>query len=435
MKRLIVVIFLAFNYINCQENKFEKLNLYFEELEQNEKAMGAVSIFQDGIEVYSNFIGYSNNAKKIKSSRETVYRIGSISKTFTASLIMKAIEMKKLSLKTNLSEFFPKVINSDLITIEMLLNHSSGIKEITKVVDFESWKMNFTTKVKLLDTIYDLPSLFNPGEKSEYSNTNYILLSLILEHVFNKNFNSILENLICIPCDLKQTYYSYNSVITKNEALSYVNSINSEEAESTHLSIPIGAGGIISSAIDLGKFLNCLFENKFLSKSTTDKMIQIEDKYGFGLFEVPFYDKRGFGHTGGIDGFQANAFFFPDDNMTVSYVSNGVITPVNDIMIAILSIYFELDYSIPKHKKYLPSDLSKLVGEYSSSSIDLNVEIKLKNDTLFLKTIQGEIPLESNENFVFTYRRAGLELIFNIYEKPQQLILKQRDVEITYKKN
>ncbi|MFN3301166.1 MAG: serine hydrolase domain-containing protein, partial [Sediminibacterium sp.] len=176
--------FLTFTAANSQMlpvNKKAKLDSLFAVIDKNDKGMGGVSIFRDGKEIYSNHYGFLSVKDGIKATNETKYRIGSMSKMFTAVIILKQVEKKKLSLNSKLSEFFPKLKNADKITIEMLLKHRSGLANFTDTPDYDSWKSSSLSQQDLLDKIASLQNNFNPNEKFEYSNTNFLLLSLIAQ--------------------------------------------------------------------------------------------------------------------------------------------------------------------------------------------------------------------------------------------------------------
>jgi CubicO group peptidase (beta-lactamase class C family) len=110
------------------------------------------------------------------------------------------------------------------------------------------------------------------------------------------------------------------------------------EAE-TDISIPIGAGGIVSTPTDLTKFSDALFGGKLLKTESLEIMKTIKDQYGIGLFQIPFFDKKGYGHTGGIDGFTSVFIHFSDENISYALISNGTNFNNNDISIAVLSAY------------------------------------------------------------------------------------------------
>jgi len=194
------------------------------------------------------------------------------------------------------------------------------------------------------------------------------------------------------------------------------------------MSVPSGAGAIVSTPAETNRFLNCLFNGKLVTKESVDKMTAMKDKYGYGIFQIPFHDKRALGHTGGIDGFRASAFYFPDEKLAVTYLGNGIDMPVNDILIGVLSIYFERDdYKLPEfgdEVKVSEEILKQYTGVYSGDGFPLKVTISVKKGTLIGQaTGQPSFALKPLNEQRFKYEAAGLELEF-IPEK-DQMILKQ----------
>ena len=153
----------------------------------------------------------------------------------------------------------------------------------------------------------------------------------------------------------------------------------------------------------------------------------MEDDYGLGMFQVPFYDKKAFGHNGAIDGFQSNAYFFPVENVSVVFTANALAMPINDIMIGALSIYFGKEYKLPDFKPALqlkPEELDKFLGVYSSPSFPLKVTITKEDNLLFGQaTGQPSFPLEAYEKDKFKFDQAGLKLEF--IPKDNKMILRQ----------
>ncbi|MEM6738328.1 MAG: serine hydrolase, partial [Bacteroidota bacterium] len=126
-------------YAFTQQFDTSKLGKFLDLVEENERGMGSLSIFKDGEEVYQKSIGYSSLSDRKKANEKTSYRIGSISKTFTASIIMQLIVEKRLSLETKLADYFPEIPNANSITIAYLLRHRSGIFNFTNSKDFADW--------------------------------------------------------------------------------------------------------------------------------------------------------------------------------------------------------------------------------------------------------------------------------------------------------
>ncbi|MCH8318574.1 MAG: beta-lactamase family protein [Bacteroidetes bacterium] len=438
MKRTLVVglSLLLCVRLNAQEFDKEKMDSLFNLIESNGKGMGSISLYQDGNEVYYNSFGYADLANNIKATEKTKYRIGSVSKIFTATIIMQLVDEKKLSLVTTIDQYFPNLPNANKITIEQLLRHRSGLHNFTNDKDYLSWMESPKTKSELIEIFIEKGYDFEPNEKYEYSNTNYVLLSFIAESIDNKSFSEILKNRIIEPLKLKDTYYG-NKINTKeNEALSYTKLNEWHLSPETDMSVPVGAGAVVSTPSDLNIFLNNLFTGNLVSPNSLEQMKDIVEGYGIGMFQMPFYDKKSFGHTGGIDGFQSIASYFPKENFSISYCSNGVVMSKNDILLGALSIYFGKDYQLPNFKPTIEltsEDLDQYLGIYSSTEFPLKITISKENNVLIAQaTGQSAFPLEAYELHKFKFDQAMLKLEF--LPKENKMILKQGGGEFELKK-
>nr|WP_299073184.1 serine hydrolase domain-containing protein [uncultured Allomuricauda sp.] len=420
MKRFVTItlFLISCSIVLGQDQNFDKkkLDSLLTYIDVNQKGMHSISIFENGKEVYQNSIGFADVSNKIMANGHTKYRIGSISKTFTAVLIMKLIENGKLDLNTKLSDFFPSIQNSDKITIEHLLRHRSGIFNFTNAKDYSSWMEKPISHEALIEKIKENGIVFEPDSKAEYSNSNYVLLSQISEKVTRKKFADLIQDVICKPCGLTSTGYGGKIDPKHNEALSYKWSGNWELASETDMSVPAGAGAITSTPSELNKFLTCLFGNHILPEPTLETMMKIVDGYGIGMFQVPFNEKKGYGHTGGIDGFQSNAFFFPKEKMSVAFTGNGQIMSMNDILIGALSIYFNKEYKFPEFKEVLvleADELNTYLGTYGSESFPLKIKIFKKENILYGQaTGQPEFPMDALGEHQFRFEPAGLKITF-----------------------
>ena len=191
--------------IMAQEINSKKLDSFLNILSVNDKAMGSFIIAKNGKTVYQKTTGYSQIEadKKIHATAETQYRIGSISKTFTAVIAFQLIEEKKLTLDTKLALFFPQMPNADKITIANLLNHTSGLADY--VSENLTWIVAPHTKAELLDTMAKSKVHFEPGAKQQYSNGGYLLLTYILEKITGKPYALLVKNRIIDKIGLKST--------------------------------------------------------------------------------------------------------------------------------------------------------------------------------------------------------------------------------------
>ena len=430
-----LIMLLTISTISAQQaHKFDKdkLDKFFAEVEKHDKGMGSISIFKDGKEVYQKSIGFADIQHGLKADKQTIYRIGSISKTFTATIILKMVDEGKLTLADTLSKYYPDVPNAKKITIEHLLRHRSGLFNFTNATDYTDWMEKPLTKKEILQKIKDNGTVFEPNEKAEYSNSNFVLLAYIAEKLERKPFKTILKEKICIPLNLASTNYGGKINYKGNEALSYNRIDDWEKATETDMSIPSGAGAVVSTPTDINTFFHALQNGKIISEASLEQMKKLVDDYGMGLFTFPFHKKTAYGHTGGIDGFSSMAGYFLEDKMSITYISNGTALPVNDIMIAALSIYYGKKYEIPEFKpafEVKSADLDKYLGTYGSPSFPLKITISKEGAQLKGQaTGQPAFPLEAFELHQFKFDAAMLKLEFLPEEK--KLILNQGGLKI-----
>ena len=412
-----------------------KLDNYFNTLEENNKFMGSVAVSKNGKVIYSKSIGYADITGKIKASENTKYRIGSISKTFTAVLVFKAVEDNKLDETSTIDKWFPTISNADKITIKQLLSHRSGIHSITDNPDYLTWNTQPKTRKEMIEIISKGGSDFEPNSKAIYSNSNFILLTYILEEIYSKSFNDLLHEYIVSPVGLTNTYVFGKIDPNNNESKSYKFLDGWKLEAETDGTIPMGAGAIISTPSDLIKFSEALFSHQLLTAESFEKMKTIKDGYGMGLFQIPFYDQIGFGHTGGIDGFSSVFTYFDDQKISYALTSNGTNFNNNDISIAVLSAIFGKAYKIPVFTQYElnSKDLDTYLGIYTSKQIPLKIAITKNGSILIAQgTGQPALPLTATEKNIFTSDQVKAKFIFNPAEK--SMLLFQGGVKIVFAK-
>jgi CubicO group peptidase (beta-lactamase class C family) len=413
----------------------EKLDKYFTELENSNKFMGSVAISENGRIIYTKSIGYSDIETKTRSNENTKYRIGSISKTFTSVLIFKAVEENKLNLETKIDKYFPTIKNANKITISNLLNHRSGIHNFTNDEDYLKWNTQKKSENEMLQIIEKAGSDFEPDAQTEYSNSNYVLLSYILEKVYKMPYSKILTQKIINPLKLENTFFGGKINLSNNECNSYKFLTNWELETETDMSIPIGAGAVVSTPSDMTKFADAIFNGKIISIKSLEIMKTIKNNFGYGLFQMPFKDKQGYGHTGGIDGFSSALGYFPNEKVSFALTSNGSNYKNNNISLVLLSAVFNFPYEIPSFKSFelTTDDLDKYLGVYSSNETSLRITITKDDKTLMAQaTGQSVFGLEATQKDIFRFDQAGIILEFNPTDK--KMILKQGGGKFTFTK-
>src|SRR6185437_6688717 len=257
-KLLAVLLFaLTLNYtLKAQDINKAKLDSFFHALSLHNQGMGSVAVSIGGMLVYQKAIGYSEikDDIKIPATVNTKYRIGSITKMFTTTMIFQLVEEGKLSLSSPLSAWFPTIPNAEKITIGEMLDHHSGLHNFTNDPLYLTYMTKPQTEAAMLNNIEKSASDFEPGAKGEYSNTNFVLLGYIIEKITGKPYREELKKRITSKIGLNDTYYGGKANPANNEAYSYSFAGKWQQQPETDMSIPGGAGAIVSTPADLDKF-------------------------------------------------------------------------------------------------------------------------------------------------------------------------------------
>jgi len=417
---LLITLFSSALFAQNSDSFTSRIDSLLGALSTNNKAMVSVAISKNGLIEYSKATGFIDNSGNlpIPSTPETHYRIGSISKMFTSVMILQLIDEKKLSLTTPLSKFYKKIPNSDSITIEDMLNHHSGLYNFTNSAEYTKWMTEPRSRKQLLDLFENQKPAFAPREKGEYSNTNFVLLGFIIEDITRKSYQDNLTERITSRIGLKNTRYGCKVNHSDNDASSF--EFKDDKwimLPETDMSIPHGAGAIISTTPDLTAFITALFNGKLISENSLKRMTNLKDGFGLGIFRFPFYEQFSYGHNGGIDGFSSSLAYFPDNKVGIAFCTNGLNYGMNDILIGILSCYFDKPYKIPDFKTItMPADkLAAYEGEYNSEQLPLVITVKRNGDKLTAQaTGQPAFPLEAVSTTEFRFNQAGIVISFNL---------------------
>ncbi len=417
-----------------------KMDSLLDVYEQKNKLMLSLAIHQGGNQVYNKQIGYAEVETGTKANPTTKYRVGSITKMFTSVMIQQLIEEKKLKLNTPLSKFFPKITNSKKITIEQLLQHRTGLHNFTDDAEFLLHSSTPKTSSQMLEIIYSLPHDFEPGEKYAYCNTNYVLLGYIIEKLTKRSYADALMERIVNKIGLKNTYYGTQTNVSKNEARSYIYSNRSWTVHPEwDMSLIHGSGAIVSTTEDLVKFIEALFSFQLTTQESLKQMCTLRDSYGYGMITVPFNSTFSLGHNGHWDAFESLVIHFPVENISVAYSVNGKNANINDFLIGVLSICFNVPYEIPRFYAFeVPEKvLNEYTGTYHCSSLQLDFYISKEGNIIIGQAVgQSSFPLEAVSETHFTYAPASLEIEFkkNIVNEVDQFILRQSGMEFVFAK-
>jgi len=420
--------------LNGQSFNKEKSDSLLNLLAEKNKAMGSLAIAENGNVIYEKAIGFrETDPAPLPSDQNTKYRIGSISKMFTATLIFQLIEDGKLDLSTTLDKFYPTILNAEKITVGNLLSHRSGIHNMTNDSIYQTYMLQPKSKQEMIGILSAMKPDFEPDAKTEYSNSNFVLLGYIVEDLHKKPYNEVLQKNICSKAELNNTNYGGKINPANNESYSF-QMINSWEKQSeTDMSIPHGAGAIISTSPDLVKFISALFSGKLVSDESLTQMISIRDGLGMGMMQFPYENRKVYGHGGAIDAFNSIVCYLPDEKIAFAYCSNGTAYSVNDILLRTMNNYFGKPDKLPEFKTYAvkPEELDQYLGVYASPQIPVKVTITKRDGKLFGQgSGQPEIPLEGSDEHVFKFEPAGIVMTFQPEQK--EFILEQGGGKFTF---
>jgi len=299
---------------------------------------GSVLVADHGRVIYRKGFGWANAEWKIPNTPDTKFRIGSVTKQFTAMLVMQLVEAGKLRLDGAIGDYLPEYPAGPgrAITIHQLLTHTSGLHNYVALPRFyPELSRDPYRPVDLLPLFDSLPLDFEPGSQWRYSNSGYITLGVILERVSGKAYDVALRERVLQPLGLKDTGYDWNRAVLGNRADGYRRGFDGDEhADYLDISVAYSAGGMYSTVEDLYRWDQALAARKLLSPASYARylapqfQIRPGTEYGYGWLYTRV--ERGPGrdsvmsvrHNGGINGFQSCNFMVPEDGVAIIWLDN-----------------------------------------------------------------------------------------------------------------
>lgn len=286
---------------------------------------GTVLVAQRGKALFDRAYGLANHEWEIANTPATRFRIGSITKQFTAVSILLLEERGKLKLADLVSQHVPDTPAAwSKITLRHLLTHTSGLANVTELPEFILWKNSPATVTQMVARFSDLPLDFEPGARFAYSNSNYLLLGLIVERVGGQRYGEFLREHVLDPLGLKDSGLDSNLTVLPRRATGYGYRNGAYlNAPYSDMSVPHGAGAMYSTTHDLWRWTEGVFVDQLLTRASRAKLLTPEkDGYALG---VRVYEQRGrkvIEHGGAIAGFSSALRYYPDEGVTVVVLSN-----------------------------------------------------------------------------------------------------------------
>ncbi|MEW6982420.1 serine hydrolase domain-containing protein [Colwelliaceae bacterium 6471] len=368
----------------------------------------AAIVTKNGQTLYLGTRGMANVELGVPLKDDSVFRLGSITKQFTAAAIMLLQEQGRLSVSDNIHKYVPDFpTEGNTVTIKHLLTHTSGIANYTE--DQDIWNKHLKTPTTLDDMLKMFakhPMALKTGEQNRYSNTGYVLLGKIIEVASGEKYADFIEKHIFAKLGMKNSRYGGNQLIPNRVSGYSMTDKGLENAGHVDMMWPHAAGSLLSTVDDLGIWFNALTNGKFISKDSYHQMIQpfkLDDgtfaQYGYGLGLFRFNKYKAIGHGGGIHGFVTNAFYVPDEDLYVAVLQNLDSGSPGDIARLLAATALNLDVPEFKTADVDESILRPLMGTYY---VDENSKrkISLENGQVFSQRDDGQkwkiYPLSEN---------------------------------------
>jgi CubicO group peptidase (beta-lactamase class C family) len=400
---------------------------------------GTILVARDGQPMISKGYGMADYELSVPNSSQTVFRLGSITKQFTAMAIMMLQERAKLSVSDPICKYLEKCPATwQPVTIRNLLTHTSGVPNYTESADFfEKVATAPYTSASLVDIFRDKPLDFAPGEKYRYSNSGYHLLGLIIEKTSGVSYARFLGDNIFKPLGMKSTGYDDSRALVPNRARGYALTGDSfVNANYLNMAIPYAAGSLYSTTEDLLRWDQALYTEKLVSRKSLDEMFTpFKDSgpgvgYAYGWNIGKRFDRPMTGHGGGINGFATNIIRFPADHVTVIVLSNNESARAPGIATTLAAIVFGAPYDIPVERKSitLPSaTLDRYVGQYELAPNRIMTITNENGKLMAQATGQGKTELfaESETTFFPKVIEATLTFVKDAQGQVTGLVLRQ----------
>ncbi len=287
--------------------------------------MGTVLVVKGDRTLIDQGYGFADLEWNVENKPSAKFRLGSLTKQFTAASILLLEERGKLKVEDPVKKYLPDAPASwDKITVYNLLTHTSGIPNFTGFPDYRTTEWKDTTPAELVARFRDKPLDFEPGSKFNYSNSGYVLLGYLIEKISGQSYGDFLKQNLFTPLGMADTGMDDTSMILPQRVEGYSPGPHGlEHAGYVSMTVPFSAGALYSTTGDLLKWERGLFGGKVLAAASLTKMTTpFKENYGFGLFIQTKGGHKVIEHGGGIEGFNTSLAFYPDDRLTVIVLCN-----------------------------------------------------------------------------------------------------------------
>ena len=397
------------------------------------KFMGSVLVVRGNNVLLNKGYGFANLEWDIPNSPSAKFRLGSITKQFTAASILLLEERGKLKVDDPVKKYMPDAPASwDKITLFNLLTHSSGIPNFTGFPDYASQEPFATTPEQLVARFRDKPLDFPPGEKMSYSNSGYVLLGYLIEKISGESYEKFVQENIFTRLGMKDSGYDSNSAIILHRAAGYAPGPDGPiHAGFINMTVPLSAGALYSTTEDLLRWEQGLFGGKVLSPSSLQKMTTpFKNDYAFGLQVHMVNGRKLIDHGGGIEGFNTMLAYYPEEKLVVIVLGNLNGLAPQEIASKLAAVVHGEKVVMPSEHKEVtvnPKLFNGYIGRYQLAP-DFVLTITREDDHLFAQATgqpKFQIFPESDRDYFLKVVDAQITFVTSGNDKASELILHQ----------
>ena len=404
--------------------------------------MGSILVAQNGQVLLDKGYGFANLEWQIPNSSITKFRLGSLTKQFTAAAILLLEERGQLDITDPINKYLldaPAAWNS--ITIFNLLTHTSGIPNYTKFPDFASMTTKKMTPEQQIELFRNKALEFQPGSNYEYCNSGYVLLGYLIEKISGLSYQDFIVTNIFKPLEMNDSGYDSHSEILLHRASGYESLNGLRNTDYLDMSVPYAAGSLYSTTQDLLRWQESLFGGEIISSQSLNKMIQpFKNTYGLGISIHLFDGHQTITHGGGINGFNTFMLYFPEDKLTIIVLANLIALGFvpQSLGLSIAELVYKKSVVPPSERKEIvlsPEALTQFIGTYTLTPMNIyyttqtsTLVICLENDSLVAQIAnQSKIKLfpESETKFFSKIPDVQIEFFKNKQDKISHLLLDQ----------
>lgn len=387
----------------CQKTIRQQLDELMDAYCKVNKFNGAVLVSQKGKILLEKGYGLKDAQRKTMNDANSIFQIYSVTKTFTSTVILKLIELNKLSLADTLGKFYPGFTNGDSITIENLLTHTAGI--------YDGDNIPSQTETSLVTFLKTKPLDFSPGTQWSYSNSGYRLLGYIIQKITGISYENAVQRFIFDPLKMTHSGFDFKYLLDKNKTTGY--EIFGDEIKKEAVIYappgPFAAGAIYSTVGDLYKYHKGLQAFKIVTKATLKRAYTaFKNNYGYGWMIRSYEGMDIVSHSGGAAGYRSNFVRIPKEDICIILLNNTENANVEHISKNLVNVLINKPYKVPSEIKLGKAVLAKYVGCYAVNPT-FTMYITMDNGRLAVQaTGQGKAAVfAQKENYFFADEADG----------------------------